>query len=432
MNRRDFLITTAATVSLPQMGSTLTAPRLLIAGAMTQQILPTKYSGHTGVLGFNGSVPGPELRVRQGQELAIRLQNNLNEGAAVHWHGIRLANAMDGVPALTQDLILPGGSFDYRFTAPDAGTYWYHSHYISYEQVARGLMGALVVEESDPPEVDHDICALLTDWKLDPDGQLTDDFGDTHDVAHAGRMGNFAKAFMPDIPLKEGDRLRLRLINASVDRIFPLNVMGLEGKVVALDGMPLGRPRDIGTPVIAPAQRMDIIADVTGEVALELQHRAGPYPLGSLVPSGQRMRRDMPIAALPANAVPQVSEPARQLTLRMMGGAMGGRHGGDNIWAFNDQSDMPANPFGSFRLGETAQISLVNDTRWPHAIHLHGHHFHELDAGGAIGDLRDTTLVNPGQTRDILCAFDNPGKWMLHCHMLSHQAGGMKTWVTVG
>ena len=110
---------------------------------------------------------------------------------------------------------------------------------------------------------------------------------------------------------------------------------------------------------------------------------------------------------------------------------MGRGHGGEGIWAFNDMSGMQEAPFARFSRGETARISLVNDTRWPHGIHLHGHHFHELDETGALGDFRDTTLVNPGESRDILCVFDNPGKWMLHCHMLSHQASGMMSWVEV-
>jgi FtsP/CotA-like multicopper oxidase with cupredoxin domain len=115
----------------------------------------------------------------------------------------------------------------------------------------------------------------------------------------------------------------------------------------------------------------------------------------------------------------------------MMGGAMGGRHGGDAIWAFNDMSDLQDAPFGSFQRGETVRMTLVNDTSFPHGIHLHGHHFYEFDEAGDLGDLRDTTLIDPRESRDIICVFDNPGRWMLHCHMLSHAVGGMRTWVNV-
>jgi FtsP/CotA-like multicopper oxidase with cupredoxin domain len=110
---------------------------------------------------------------------------------------------------------------------------------------------------------------------------------------------------------------------------------------------------------------------------------------------------------------------------------MGGRHDGDNIWAFNNVSDLQTDPFGSFQSGETARITLANDTSFPHGIHLHGHHFYEVNEDGSLGDLRDTTLVDANESRDIICVFDNPGRWLLHCHMLSHAVGGMRTWVDV-
>ena len=431
MHRRNFLASAAVLLAAPKSTLADDRQKTLLAGAFSQQILPTRYAGPTAVLGFNGAIPGPELRVQQGEMLSVRLENGLDQGTAVHWHGVRLDNAMDGVPSMTQPLVEAGASFDYRFRLPDAGTYWYHSHYVSNEQVARGLIGPLIVEEAQAPDVDHDLPVVLTDWKLDPEGQLTDDFGNTHDVAHAGRMGNFAKAFLPQVDLRQGERVRLRLINAAANRIFPVILKGLDGKVVALDGMPLAAPRTVEIPVLAPAQRMDLIADVTGPVVLEMDHPNGPYPLGEIAVSGTAERRAGAIHALPPNDIPTPATPVRTLTLAMKGGAMGGAHGGGNIWSFNDISDMPSQPFGRFGRGETVRISLVNETRWPHGIHLHGHHFFELGPDGTPGDFRDTTLINPRETRDILCHFDNPGKWMLHCHMLSHQTGGMKTWVEV-
>jgi FtsP/CotA-like multicopper oxidase with cupredoxin domain len=107
----------------------------------------------TPIWGYAGTVPGPTLRVRRGEELKVRLVNELPEPTTVHWHGLRLANAMDGVPHLTQHPIAPASSFDYRFRAPDAGTFWYHSHLYSSEQLERGLYGVLIVEE--PASVDQ-------------------------------------------------------------------------------------------------------------------------------------------------------------------------------------------------------------------------------------------------------------------------------------
>ena len=121
------------------------------------------------------------MRVRQGERLRITVENRLAEETTVHWHGLRVPNAMDGVPHLTQPPIAPGASFVYEFDVPDAGTYWYHPHQRSFEQVGRGLYGPLIVEEREPIEVDRDVTWVLDDWRLLPDAQISDDFGNMMD-----------------------------------------------------------------------------------------------------------------------------------------------------------------------------------------------------------------------------------------------------------
>ncbi|SDF36613.1 multicopper oxidase family protein [Sulfitobacter delicatus] len=431
MNRRQFLASVSAATVLPRPGFAGRTPLKLKAQNVTQQILP-EGEGATAMLGFNGSMPGPEIRLKRGAQASIEVENALQEGTAVHWHGIRLENRMDGVPVLTQELINPGDSKTYRFVPPDAGTYWYHSHYISQEQVARGLMGPLIIEDDTPPDVDHDITVLLSDWRMNKDGSLVDEYTDMHSVAHAGYMGNFARAFLSKDTVKTGDRVRFRLINAATNRIFPLALEGMTGSVVALDGMALAQPRPLGDLVLAPAQRADLIVDITGPVGFDMMSRQGAYRLADLAVSGTNTARaPTTISPLAAPDLPRPEAPSQHLTLTMMGGAMGGRHGGANIWSFNDVSDLPTDPFGKFERGETVRLTFANDTAFPHGIHLHGHHFYELAPDGSLGDLRDTTLVAAGESRDVLCVFDNPGRWLIHCHMLSHAIGGMRTWVEV-
>lgn len=431
MNRRHFLATASAVLALPAPTFAAQNAYKLRAEAVTEQILP-EGDGATSMLGFNGSMPGPELRVQRGARVVIEVENGLDQGTAVHWHGIRLENKMDGVPMLTQKLIDPGDTKTYSFVPPDAGTYWYHSHYISHEQVARGMMGPLIVEDDVPPDVDHDITVILADWRMDEDGSLTDNFNDRHSVAHGGYMGNFARAFLSQQQVQMGDRVRFRLINAATNRIFPVTIGGVRGQVVALDGMALPAPRPLDDLVLAPAQRVDVIVDITGTVGFDMMTRQGPYLLGELTVEDTNSTRTInPIAPLAPYDVPSPGDATQHLTLTMMGGAMGGRHGGENIWAFNNVSDMPEDPFGLFKRGETVRMTLVNDTSFPHGIHLHGHHFFEVGTDGTLGDLRDTTLVNARERRDIICVFDNPGRWMLHCHMLSHASGGMMTWIEV-
>ncbi|SMX23592.1 multicopper oxidase family protein [Boseongicola aestuarii] len=430
LTRRTLLSTAAAAFAMPRHA--LATPSVLRAEAVSLQVLPAGQNA-TALWGFNGSSPGPELRVRQGDTLALRFENRTEQPSSVHWHGIRLENAMDGVPGLTQPLVQPGETFDYTFKVPDAGTFWYHSHHQSWEQVARGLYGPLIVDEIDPPEVDADITVTLDDWRLDENGAIMGGFGNMHDFSHAGRLGNYAMILPSQENVRLGDRVRLRLINTATARVFPIRIEGLNAKVVALDGMPLAEPRDLSDIQIAPAQRVDIIGDVTAQVDFLFVARDELYEMGSLSIAGENpdpARSN--ISGLPATNLPYPAEtPDHNLTLRMEGGAMGGRHAGDDIWAFNGVSGLKSAPFAKIKRGETAIIEIINDTSFPHGIHLHGHHFHELSDDGSMGDFRDTSLVERGAIRKIVAVFDNPGKWLLHCHMLEHQASGMKTWIEV-
>lgn len=419
----------------------------------TAQLVPSDWPA-TEVFAYNGSIPGPELRLPQGARLLRRLVNDLPEPTAIHWHGIRIDNAMDGVPGLTQDAVPPGGSFDYDFALPDAGTYWYHTHNRSWEQLARGLAGPLVVTEAEPPEVDADLVIFVADWRLGQDAQLTADFGAMHDRAHGGRIGNVVTvngAFEFRAPVRRHDRLRLRLVNSATARILRLGLQGAEGWIVALDGMPLDAPEPAGEVLLAPAQRADLLVDVTAEAGAEAVlvgfERDGGYALASFpVAAGAAARRPAP-AALPPNALPPVDlARAGRVALRMEGGAMRGLPEGaifdgeilsmrglmqaGQVWAFNGVAGMPDAPLFALARGQTVRIPIVNDTAFPHGIHTHGHHFRELRDGG-LGPWRDTILLAPGESRDIAMVGDNPGNWLLHCHMLDHQAAGMKTWFQV-
>lgn len=432
-SRRAFLTSTAATALVPVQGKTST--RQLRAEPVVAQILAGEFSeyGATPSLGFNGSTPGPLLTVRQGEELAVSFENRTGEASSIHWHGIRIVNGMDGVPGLTQAAVPDGANFEYRFTAPDAGTFWYHSHNRSWEQVARGLYGPLIVQESTPPDVDADIVVVLDDWRLGEDATYIDDFDAMFHFAHGGRLGNYAKAIFSRTSVRHGDRVRLRLINTANARIFPVDIAGIDGKLVALDGMPLTSVDDIGTVILAPAQRVDIIADVQDDIGFSFWTGQDDYALGTIAIDGANPSpRTTEISPLPPNHATRPNDtPDRHAVLRMQGGAMGGQHEGDGVWSFNGVSDMADKPFLKVDRETSVLISLDNDTSFPHGIHLHGHHFYEMDENGSPGPLRDTTLVNPRASRDILCVFDNPGKWLLHCHMLGHAASGMKTWIEV-
>jgi FtsP/CotA-like multicopper oxidase with cupredoxin domain len=430
---------------------------VLTAQRASLQLAPAEYP-ETEIWGYDGRMPGPTIRVKQGDRVRRQLVNNLPQATSVHWHGIRIDNAMDGVAGLTQEAVPSGGSFEYDFEAPDAGTYWFHAHNRSVEQVARGLYGALVVEEPTAPDVDRDEVLVLDDWLLDTEtAQIVTDFETPMHRSHAGRQGNFVTAngqYGLTLNEKRNDRLRLRLINAANARIFEIALSGLEGWALAYDGMPLLEPEQIeGAFLLGPGQRVDLFVDVTADVGetahlVRIDDGQGFSQVAFQVAGqGATVSRPTP-TALSANPRMDISEigNARQLRLEMEGGAMGrldaavlqGKSmnfsqivAANQFWAFNGTIGMTDTPLANLARGETASVQINNDTSFPHAMHLHGMHFREILADGSQGPLRDTLLMFSGETRDIAFVADNPGKWLFHCHMLSHAASGMMTWVDV-
>jgi len=242
-------------------------PTILRASTAKAQLAPAKYP-KTNVWAYGESIPGTTLRIKQGETLSTRFQNDLPEGSSVHWHGIRIDNKMDGVPGMTQEIVKPKASFDYKFVVPDAGTYWYHSHNRSWEQMAKGLYGPLIVEEHNPPLVDSDEVLVIDDWRLGDDAQIKGNFGAMMDHSHGGRMGNWLTVNgvgmnEASLVVKQYKRLRLRLINVANAQIFNLSLKGFSAWLVALDGQPLEKVQPLeDNIVLAPAQRVDLIVDV--------------------------------------------------------------------------------------------------------------------------------------------------------------------------
>jgi len=183
--------------ALAGMGMVALAPRAVLAAAkpvalraaMSEQAIRAE-GPRSEIWGFNGTSPGPVLRFREGDEAWIRVTNAIARPTAVHWHGIRVPNAMDGVPHVTQAPVPDGGTFDYRFRVQDAGTFWYHPHQSAFEQVPRGLYGAFIVEEREALDVDREELWVLSDFKLDAANRPVADFGRLADFGGEGRLGN--------------------------------------------------------------------------------------------------------------------------------------------------------------------------------------------------------------------------------------------------
>jgi len=461
-SRRRFLAGLAGISALPLLpvrGGAQAVPEpvlvqaRLVAAAKDVQMVPEKY-GATGVWAYNGAVPGPILRARQGDRLRVHVQNDLTEPTTVHWHGIRLPNEMDGVPYITQRPIEPGTGFTYEFTLPDAGTFFYHPHQRSYEQVGRGLAGALIVEERTPPAVDRDVLWVLGDFRLNADASIRGGFGNFMDVSHAGRIGNTVtlNGHLPEtFRVRAGERIRLRLINAAPARVFALEFRGHRPWVIALDGQPV-EPHEPpgGAVLLGPAMRADVILDMTAPPGSRHAVHDGFYQRRAYDFVELEYGDEPPLRAragdpprLPDNplAEPDVRAAERHRIV-FSGGMMGNMRGlGRGMaWGVNGvangcgDSGLPFEPLLVLRKGRSYVLDLVNDTLWHHPIHLHGHAFRVITRNGRATKHRewlDTVMLEPRERAEIAFVADNPGDWMFHCHVLEHQASGMMSCIRV-
>jgi len=369
---------------------------------------------------------------------------------------------MDGAPYVTQPPIQPNESFTYEFTVPDAGTYWYHPHAHSAEQVGRGLMGAFIVEEPEPLPVDRDLVWVLGDWRLETDGSIAGGFNNPMEISMSGRIGNTVtiNGRVPDrFPVRGGERIRLRLINAAPARIFGLEFTGHQPLVIALDGQPIEpHPPDGGRVVLGPAMRADLVLDMTGKPGsstpiVDTFYKGLAYQLVELAYTDEpplRAEPPAPPAKLPPNPTPEpdiANAQRHEITLTggmmggmgmgggmgMMGGGMGGMMGGGAMWAINgvavpggDMAHMK--PILTLTRGRSCILAIDNQTAWHHPMHLHGYSFRVITRNARptkYREWRDTVLIPPRERAEIAFVADNPGDWMLHCHVTDHQETGM-------
>ncbi len=460
VDRRAFLLAGAGAAAaglLPRSGrAEAPCAEYNLTAASAQSPILGASRPWTEVWSYNGSIPGPEIRVRQGEPVRINVRNGLSEETTVHWHGIRLPNNMDGVPGLTQRPIAPGETFTYKFTPPDAGTFWYHSHSNSLQQLGRGLTGPLIVEEAERYPVDRDLVWMFADWRLTTDAQIASGFGNAMEAAMSGRVGNTVTvngAISSGEQVHAGERIRLRLINGALARIMALRFEGHRPVIIAVDGQPCQphQPPN-GRLLLGPAMRIDIVLNLRGKPGHHYAVRDDFYEnlaytvthLNYSANAALRTARDDNDVPLPGNPLPepdlQGAEP-HQIVLQggMMGGGMMHGMGGmsgmahDASWSINGhsmigdgQASMPS--LLTLPRGRSIILKMQNKTAWWHPMHLHGYSFKLLRRNGTPVPHRqwgDTVLMAPKDNVDVAFVADNPGKWMLHCHITDHQVSGM-------
>ncbi|AOX44903.1 multicopper oxidase family protein [Microbacterium sp. BH-3-3-3] len=415
-----------------------------------------------------GSVPAPIIRLRAGDTLRANVRNQLDADLSVHWHGLALRNDMDGVPPLTQRPIAPGGEFEYRFIAPDPGTYWFHSHVGT--QLDRGLYGALIIDDpAEPGNYDDEWVIVLDDW-LDgvtatPDDVFTDLSAGMGGMSGMGDMfmrigntlmgatsallaGDAGDVYYPlylvngkppadptQFAARPGSRVRLRIINAGGDTAFRFAIGGHSLTITHTDGFPVD-PTAVDSILLGMGERYDativlgdgvfpLVAQAEGKrdrafAVIRTADGAPPAPDATVAElSGDRLGvADRLTAASGVGLMTRA--PDRAIDIALTGGMEAYDWGIDG-----NRFDMsqPLARVREVREGERVRMTITNDTDMWHPFHLHGHTYQHAQGGPR----KDTSIVLPRQTLTVDFDADNPGVWLAHCHNVYHAESGMAT-----
>lgn len=466
VNRRRFL---AGAAALSALGPGALLPqRRALAGSPTPRLIARERPrllpgcGAPSALWTYGEDWPLVLRVPRGEMFSAELENRLAEHTTIHWHGLRVPFAMDGVPYITQPPVEPGESFRYSFIAPDPGTFFFHPHCNTAEALGRGLAGVILVEDPrDAGRFDVDEVLALKDWRVREDGGF-DDFVTDEGAAKAGSFGRLRTVNggpPPTLTVAPNARVRLRLVNLDSTRIVMLNLMrgagDAEAAVIATDGNACD-PFPLRGWRIGPAMRADIAflapAEAGAELALLDVWPATNVPLARIVTAGPALRGGhgpsslrLPPAELPEPDLAAAArldltllaghaDPAMEAWAREMGVDLDSLCLSSRIfWSINRVAwpgashDKVPPPLFELTRGRSYVAEIFNGTPHRHPMHLHGHTFRVIGSSKAPrpSHWADTVLIDPKERVQIAFVAGEPGDWMFHCHIIEHQETGM-------
>ncbi|MFF4950223.1 multicopper oxidase family protein [Streptomyces chattanoogensis] len=427
-----------------------------------------------GTWSYGGELPGKEVRVTAGDILQLTLDNHLPKSTTLHWHGLSLRNDMDGVPAVTQRPIQPGGSFTYKFATTSPGTYWMHPHI--GVQIDRGLYAPVIVDDPrEPLRYDHEWIVMIDDWLDGVDGSTPDavlnelnnnrgsssghsmDNGGSDD-GHTTRVGpsrvlkgarsrllggtagsvdypyHLINGCTPENPrifrAKPGDRIRIRFINASGETGYRVALGGHTMTITHTDGHPVEHA-ETDALLLGMSERYDVLVTAKDGVfpltaLAEGKNRTAMAVLrtsGGEAPGPDTRPKELDgtlLTAYELKAAESDRAARRDVDRTVQVNLTGNMHKFN--WAINGKPYTPSQRY-PIAGGERVRLAIHNRTKMWHPVHLHGHTF-ELPDGGP---LKDTTIVLPHTSVNVDFDADNPGLWMLHCHNIYHSDSGMMT-----
>jgi len=417
----------------------------LAAGPGTAKIAEHEFSS---AWLFNGLLPGPTIRARQGQPASIHLLNDLAEPTIVHWHGVLVPAQADGHPLYAID---PGASFDYAFPIVQrAGTFWYHphAHHLTAGQIQRGLAGFFIIADGEEdalqlPSGPREILLLLQDREADAAAAFS----------YAPTTADLRTGMLRDVPFGNGVRLptlevsgqryRFRVLNASQARVYLLALdNGASLSVIGNDGGLLPSATDVESVFLGVGERIDFLIDFAAFPAgtrmmlksLPFSLPVSPdgrYPQGlemnllELVRTAAGGANDPPLPAVLSSVPPLIPSGAPDRSFVFQSTDQGHQINGLSFDMNRVDEQIP--------LGQVERWFFSNDSALPHPVHLHGSHFQVVSRSGGRNLVlpyeagwKDTVLVMPLETVGVLVRFDRyRGIYLLHCHNLQHEDMGM-------
>jgi FtsP/CotA-like multicopper oxidase with cupredoxin domain len=408
-------------------------------------------------IGYSNKVPGPLLRVREGQRVAVEVVNDTDVPEYVHWHGLFVPSEMDGVQEEGTPPVPPHGRRRYQFVAKPAGSRWYHSHTAAMMDLHRGAytgqFGFLMIDPAnDPGLYDQEVFLALREWQyflttVDPDEMQpnpSDPMPEKPAVPDTRPNGLEVSAPLYSIndkilgagdPLRvrPGERVLMHLLNASASQIHRVALSGHSFQVIALDGNPVPAPQMVDVIEIAPGERVDAIVEMNRPgvwVLGELRDVARQSGMGIVVEYAnqqQRARWTPPPKArwdytIFGKAAPH---PAPDQTIDMVFEKVPGGPNGINHWLVNGK-EYPHEREFVFRQGGRYRLVFHNRSDDSHPLHIHRHVFElvELNGKPTAGIMKDTVIVPAFGRATVDLVADQPGLTLFHCHIQQHMDFG--------
>jgi FtsP/CotA-like multicopper oxidase with cupredoxin domain len=464
MNRRSFLSSAGLLLAdrslhaiSPRRPVSASAPGSSAKADYTLRIETSKFEIGPNVtietLAYNGQIPGPLLRLREGTPVNIDVTNASNVHDIVHWHGLAIDSLNDGAMEEGSPMIAPGATQRYSYTPHPSGTRWYHTHATAYANLSLGTysgqFGFLLIEGKNAPGAyDQEFNLAIHHWepafvpmvdtmrKQSANMPLTtgSDVGYKYATINAHMLG----AGEP-LRVKQGQRVLLRLLNASATENVVLALPGHTFKIIAMDGNPVPNPKSVEVLSLAVAERIDAIVEMNSP---------GVWVLGSTLESSRQMGLGIVVEYAGQSGTPTWKDPAPSewdyiqfaaskeapkpddtftLTFRDIGSVNGSQF---DTWTINNRSWPDVEPI-TVHKGKRYRMVLRNGSGDQHPIHLHRHTFEVTRIGDKrlSGLRKDTVNVMPLDTVEVDFVADNPGDTLLHCHQQLHMDYGFMTMI---